>query len=219
MDLLYVDNPPGLQILHCLEASTRGGESLFGDALRAVKAIEQARPDLYEILKTFPVTYKYHNNNEWYQQTRPHIETVTSPHEASDYAADIDPEALQLKPSIRAINWSPPFQAPLLVNTGSTSPPSPTPQATHSLGSDLRQYLEAIRHLKKEIEADHAVYEKKLEPGTAVIFDNRRIVHARKAFENRGGERWLRGAYVDTDVFRSRLRVLREEADQGQGPK
>lgn len=66
--------------------------------------------------------------------------------------------------------------------------------------------------MKQELEADEAVYETKLEPGTAVIFDNRRIVHARKAFENTEGERWLRGAYVDGDVFESRLRVLTEEA-------
>lgn len=61
-DLPYVDNPAGLQILHCLEASSRGGESLFSDALRAVKKIEQSRPDHYFTLENFPVTYKYHNN-------------------------------------------------------------------------------------------------------------------------------------------------------------
>lgn len=77
--------------------------------------------------------------------------------------------------------------------------------------NDFRQYLDAARHLKREIEADEAVFEMKLEPGTTVIFDNRRIVHARKAFENWREERWLRGAYVDTDAFRSRLRVLRAE--------
>lgn len=66
--------------------------------------------------------------------------------------------------------------------------------------------------MKQELEAVEAVFEQKLEAGTAVIFDNRRIVHARREFENRGGERWLRGAYVDTDAFRSRLRVLMEEA-------
>ena len=61
-DLLYVDSPPGLQILHCLEASTQGGESLFSDALRAVHRLANSRPDHYAILKEFPVTYKYHNN-------------------------------------------------------------------------------------------------------------------------------------------------------------
>ncbi|KAL8722628.1 MAG: hypothetical protein Q9225_000934 [Loekoesia sp. 1 TL-2023] len=212
MDLLYVENPPGLQILHCLKASTQGGESLFSDALRAVKRIQRSRSDHYEILQNFPVTYKYHNNHEWYQHTRPHVETVTSPHEVSDYAPDADSDRLQLEPSIKAINWSPPFQAPFLVNVGSTASPLSTRGGKTSTSNEFRKYFEAVRHLKKELEAEEAVFEQKLEAGTAVIFDNRRIVHARREFENRGGERWLRGAYVDTDAFRSRLRVLKEEA-------
>ncbi|KAL8658109.1 MAG: hypothetical protein Q9226_001259 [Calogaya cf. arnoldii] len=172
MDLLYVENPPGLQILHCLESSTRGGESLFSDALRAIHAIAKRRPEHYSILEKFPVTYKYRNN------------------------------------------------APFLVNTGSGIPFQDSVYQPDSQDDDIaafRTYFEAIRAFKIELESDQAVFEKKLEPGTAVIFNNRRIVHARRAFTNQGGERWLRGAYVDTDVFRSRLRVLEEEeSDQSQ---
>ena len=43
-----------------------------------------------------------------------------------------------------------------------------------------------------------------------MIFDNRRVLHARRAFDATKGERWLKGAYVDDDVFFSRLRVLGE---------
>ncbi|KAL8943556.1 MAG: hypothetical protein Q9216_001014 [Gyalolechia sp. 2 TL-2023] len=133
---------------------------------------------------------------------------------------DEGPETPRLKPQIKAINWSPPFQAPFLVNIGNDARRFPTQQDTTStpdvsqptrqLDSEFRRYFDAIRHLKKELEANEAVLERKLEPGTAVIFDNRRIVHARRAFEGRGGERWLRGAYVNADAFRSRLRVLKE---------
>ena len=47
-------------------------------------------------------------------------------------------------------------------------------------------------------------------PGECVIFDNRRVLHARKRFEvgDLGKERWLRGAYLDKDPFVSRMRVL-----------
>lgn len=219
MDLLYLDDPPGLQILHCLQASTQGGESLFSDALRAVAQIQKSRPDLYTILERFPVTYHYRNNHEYYQQTRPHIEVTTSPHDAWNYEGD--PEILRPAAPIKAINWSPPFQAPFLVDIGDDTRPLPThedrttnldaSQSTQPPGSEFHRYLEAIRYLKRELEADDAVFEQKMEPGTAVIFDNRRVVHARRAFENQGGERWLRGAYVNTDAFRSRLKVLKEE--------
>ncbi|KAL8702533.1 MAG: hypothetical protein Q9201_004299 [Fulgogasparrea decipioides] len=213
MDLLYVENPPGLQILHCLKSSTRGGESLFSDALRAVKEIKEARPDHYSTLKVFPVTYKYHNNHQWYQQTRPHIETSTSPHEIQTNSVPTNPESPPLEPSIKAVNWSPPFQAPFLVNIGGFS----ITDSMFRMGQnqdqadEFRDYFDAIKHFKRLVEAEEGVLERKLEPGTAVIFDNRRIAHARRAFEDAGGERWLRGAYVDTDAFRSRLRVLSEE--------
>lgn len=159
--------------------------------------------------------------HEWYQQTRPHIETSVSPHDYVKPRSQRRGEDLLKRPSIKAVNWSPPFQAPFLVNTGSgvSSPTSPYyPQEQDDDIAAFRTYIEAIRYLKNKLEGDHAVFEKKLEPGTAVIFNNRRIVHARRAFQNQGGERWLRGAYFDTDVFRSRLRVLEEEQRPEQKP-
>jgi gamma-butyrobetaine dioxygenase len=37
------------------------------------------------------------------------------------------------------------------------------------------------------------------------------VLHARRAFDATKGERWLKGAYVDDDVFFSKLRVLEEK--------
>ncbi|KAL8948484.1 MAG: hypothetical protein Q9222_005343 [Ikaeria aurantiellina] len=210
-DLLYVDDPPGLQILHCMEASARGGESLFSDALRAVKSVETFRPDHFSLLTRFPVTYQYRNNRQWYQQTRPHIELTSSPHEMFEDVIMEDARMLQQNPAIKAINWSPPFQAPFLVNIGGRSSSLYTSPNLEEEEADFQNYFDAIKHMKEALEAEEAVFEINLVPGTAVIFNNRRIVHARRAFENTGGGRWLRGAYVDTDAFRSRLRVLGEE--------
>jgi hypothetical protein len=50
-----------------------------------------------------------------------------------------------------------------------------------------------------------------MQEGECVIFNNRRVLHGRKAFDAEGGERWLKGAYVDTDVLMSRWRVLNEK--------
>lgn len=47
-------------------------------------------------------------------------------------------------------------------------------------------------------------------PGDMVIFDNRRLLHARDAFDpGKGGSRWLQGCYLERDEIRSRLRMLR----------
>lgn len=45
-------------------------------------------------------------------------------------------------------------------------------------------------------------------PGDLVVFDNRRLLHGRDAFDQAGGERWLQGCYIERDELRSRYRVL-----------
>lgn len=115
------------------------------------------------------------------------------------------------QPIIKAVNWSPPFQAPLLLDIGSG------PNAGSSKNS-LSVYINAAKVFKRLVEDPASVYETKMEEGSCVIFNNRRVVHARRAFEDTEaeGKRWLRGAYVDTDAFNSRLRTLEEDQTRGK---
>lgn len=48
----------------------------------------------------------------------------------------------------------------------------------------------------------------KLKSGEMVVFDNRRVLHGRDAFDPSTGYRHLHGCYVDRGEFLSRLRVL-----------
>lgn len=48
----------------------------------------------------------------------------------------------------------------------------------------------------------------RLGPGDLIVFDNRRVLHARNAFDLQQGERHLQGCYVDRDELLSRIRVL-----------
>lgn len=52
----------------------------------------------------------------------------------------------------------------------------------------------------------------RLQPGTALLFDNWRTLHGRRAFR---GHRWLCGAYLNKEDFDSRLRVLRGATEPG----
>jgi trimethyllysine dioxygenase len=47
----------------------------------------------------------------------------------------------------------------------------------------------------------------RLSPGTALLFDNWRTLHGRRAYQ---GFRWLCGAYLNKEDFDSKLRVLRK---------
>ncbi|MCJ1386513.1 hypothetical protein MMC17_009639 [Xylographa soralifera] len=201
MDLLYMASPPGLQILHTMTASAKGGESLFSDGLNTCYRVSKEAPENLASLYNFQVTYRYKNDGHWYQQYRT---TLCNPIEFDASGSEIP----DLTRSEQEINWSPPFQGPFekdigmedITRNGKTEPGL----------SALRVYLKAAKTFKAFLEAEDSVFETKMEEGTCVVFDNRRILHARKAFDS-DGERWLRGAYVDKDPFKSRLRVLNEQ--------
>lgn len=188
MDLLYMQNPPGLQLLHCMRATCAGGNSLFADSFRAVRNIKARYPAEYHALHTYPVTYHYRNAGQHYHYSRPTVE--------------LDQQFLggKARGVLANVNWSPPFQAPFEIDTGS-----------YKSGEPLRAYLKAASRFAGLVQAEHALFELKLEEGQCVVFNNRRVLHARRAFEVGEGERLLRGAYVDSDAFKSKLRVLTEE--------
>ncbi|KAF7722506.1 hypothetical protein EC973_003068 [Apophysomyces ossiformis] len=73
MDLMYHDNPPGIQLLHCLKNSVTGGASTFVDSLRAVELLKKNFPQDYEILKETPVTFHYVNDGHHQYRRRPTI--------------------------------------------------------------------------------------------------------------------------------------------------
>jgi len=69
----------------------------------------------------------------------------------------------------------------------------------------------AIRRLFAAVKEERFTVEFKMEAGDCVVFNNRRALHARRAFDPNTGYRRLQGCYVDTDEFKSRLRVLARE--------
>ena len=179
MDLMYMNDPPGLQLLHCLKNTCRGGELMFADAFYAAHRVKEASGDDYSTLTTFPQTFQYRNAGQYYKHTWP---TIVEDEEGE----------------IEYVNWSPPFQGPFEGQTLSSS--------------RLRQYVRAAKSFSSHVEAPHNIYEYRWQEGDCFIFNNRRVLHARRAFETATGERWLKGAYVDTDVFHSKLRVLSGDA-------
>ncbi|KAI9769592.1 MAG: hypothetical protein M1839_003631 [Geoglossum umbratile] len=181
MDLLYFANPPTIQLLHCLRNSVTGGSSVFSDSFHAATRIQLGTPNLFSNLTTFPVTFHYQNAGEHYHYTRPTVE--------------LEEYSYRTIRRILNVNWSPPFQAPFEAEIESPR---------------LRAYLSSAKAFSKFVEAPESQFELTLKLGECVIFNNRRVLHARRAFDPSSGERWLKGAYVDGDPFRSRLRVLSE---------
>ncbi|TQB70516.1 hypothetical protein MPDQ_000389 [Monascus purpureus] len=183
MDLMYMNEPPCFQLLHCLQNSCEGGESMFADSFLTASRLRQLRPEYFKILERFPVHYEYVHKDQVYHHVRPVIESRRSPDGHSH---------------IHRVNYSPPFQGPL-----------PRTTKAASFGSNYKGFREALNFFTKLLEEESYSFELKLEPGQCVIFENRRTLHARRQFNTESGHRWLAGSYLDEDVVLSQYRVLK----------
>ena len=92
---------------------------------------------------------------------------------------------------IVGVTWAPAFEGPLDVAE-----------------ADIEPYYEAHATFARLLDASPTRLETRLHPGDLVCFNNRRVLHGRRAFQLNGGQRHLRGCYVNIDEFKSRLCVL-----------
>lgn len=72
----------------------------------------------------------------------------------------------------------------------------------------LAPYYAAYRQFMSMTRSAEYVIKYRLQAGEMVVFDNRRVLHGRDAFEPGSGMRHLHGCYVDRTEWDSRLRVL-----------
>ncbi|KAI8451827.1 taurine catabolism dioxygenase TauD, TfdA family-domain-containing protein [Phakopsora pachyrhizi] len=215
MDLVHFQNPPRFQFLHCLKNRVKGGESGFVDSYSVILEILRNSPELFKTLSEEEVQFEYVNNNH---------HTFYS-HRTIELQPNVSPDSIIVKPdslfkSLISVNYSPPFQAPF------------DPKVFYEQGgktfNNLRfeNLLRGLREFERICRSEEMGFEIKLEEGQCVAFDNRRILHARKSFEDSSNSdqvssdkimkrsekpeirRWLKGCYVDGDSVWDRLRVL-----------
>ncbi|KAK3722244.1 hypothetical protein LTR37_002677 [Vermiconidia calcicola] len=232
MDLLYMHQPPHLQFLHCIRSSSAGGASLFTDSYKAAVDLYNANLQLFTSLCYSDINFHYdHPSSHLYQQSRPVVElgmmalsglkfdrvqTFKRFYETGQYGKDgrigesAPKKPLDILEFLNAVNWSPPFQGSFTLER----PPKPSdnsPQnAAQILNKKVNTWYAAAAKFSALVHRPQGIYERLMRPGECVIFDNRRVLHARKAFEvgDEGKERWLRGAYLDKDPYLSKMRVL-----------
>ena len=74
--------------------------------------------------------------------------------------------------------------------------------------SEMGAFYRAYRHFSALTRDSRFIVSRRLEAGQMWCFDNRRTMHARKAFDQASGKRFLRGCYMDRDELLSRILVL-----------
>jgi len=185
MDLLYMNEPPGFQLLHCLKNDASGGNALFSDAYNAFLSLS---PEHISALNRLSLNYKYDNDGHQYSRT---TNFIARREEGRPFGRD----------NIAYINHSPPFQGPL-------------PSQNYGVNSSkMPVMMDALRSFTEATESVENLLEYRYEAGDCVIFNNRRVLHGRREFDPETGERWLKGCYVDSDVFNSKMRVLHDQLE------
>lgn len=213
MDLCYFQSPPRFQFLHVLKSKVSGGESIFVDSFSIAKKMWKEERELWKILTEIKVGFWYQNDGRFYRFNHQTFEIDPDYHQDSNASEEIVEDEM---PRLRAVNYSPPFQSPL-------------PLIASSNGSQLNEEKRQLffKAFKRFTELSHEKefrYERKLDEKECVIFDNRRVLHARRGFEwneneqetnQEDGEgevkRWLKGCYVDGDAIWSSHRILRSK--------
>ena len=171
LDNPYRDPVPGLQLLHCLENSTLGGDSIIQDAFMAASILRQESHQNFDLLTKTDINFRFNDHSV----------------DLHSLARTIELDSHDRITKVRFNNRS---IAPLMI-----------PE------SIMLEYYQAYRHFAAILERPTLQITFKLNPGQLLLFDNTRILHARKEFSS-SGRRHLQGAYSDLDGLYSTLSTL-----------
>lgn len=174
--------PSGTSLLHCVEVSTDGGDSLFVDGFAVAETLREIDPDAFELLHSVAVPFIRKRNDAVDQGEDVNMQ-AHAPVIALDHLGDV---------------------AGIRYHERSMAPFDLDPDI---VGDYYRAFITFSRMINDPANA----IQFRLHPGEAVVYDNQRVLHGRTAFSGEGGRRHLRLATIDRDQFHSRLRRLRED--------
>jgi gamma-butyrobetaine dioxygenase len=172
LDNPYRDPVPGIQLLHCLQSSTTGGESILQDGFMAANILRDENRQHFETLCQQWINYRFQDAN-------------------TDLHARVPMFELNEKNEIIKVRYN-----NRSIGNIKTDP------------NRITEFYAAYRHYAEIIEREALQVQFKLSPGELMMFDNTRIMHARKAY-SKGGVRHLQGAYSDLDGLYSTLSQLK----------
>lgn len=178
----YRYTPSGCSILHCVEVSTSGGDSILVDGFGIAEDFRDENPDAFDLLAEVRVPFVRHRSEAVDQGEDVHLLA---------YAPVI---SLDRDYDIVGIRFHERSMAPFDVDPGRVG-----------------DYYRALIEFTKAVNDPGRAIQFKLQPGQAILYDNQRVLHGRTAFGAEGGRRHLRLCTIGRDQFHSRLRRLRED--------
>ncbi|KAF9526372.1 hypothetical protein CPB83DRAFT_466620 [Crepidotus variabilis] len=178
-DNTYFSDPCGLQLFHLLSHTDgTGGATLLVDGFYAASILKELHPEAHHLLSTIPVPAHAAGEQDALYTPSPQTGYPVLGHNT-------------VTGELRQVRW----------NNDDRS-------VMKDLSADVvEKWYDAIRQWNKTITSSDSEYWVQLQPGTAVVIDNHRVMHGRSAFE---GKRRMCGAYIGMDEYKSKLAVLSE---------
>lgn len=82
---------------------------------------------------------------------------------------------------------------------------------------EITEVYHAYNTLTKMFYNPQFVVKTKMSAGEMLTMDNDRLLHGRTAYEvNKNDRRWLHQAYIDWDILRSKMKVLKERLQRAE---
>lgn len=97
------------------------------------------------------------------------------------------------------VSYAPPFQGPVELPSEQT-----------------KAFYRALKRFAGYIERPDLQFRHTMRPGECMVFANRRVLHARTAFDPSKGNRHLKGCYVDLDMFKDKFRTTMQAKADGK---
>ncbi|KLO17232.1 mitochondrial protein [Schizopora paradoxa] len=179
-DTTYFTDPCGLQLFHLLSHTNgHGGESLLVDGFHVASLLHSSNPEAFDIL------------------TRVRVPTHAAGEPGAFYSSAPGNPIINLGHGSRSKDV-----VQIRYNNDDRSVMKDLKSA------ELEKWYDALRLWDKHLKDKDVEYWVQLQPGTAVVVDNHRVLHGRSAFT---GKRRMCGAYVGMDDFLSKFTVLSEK--------
>ncbi|XP_046853688.1 gamma-butyrobetaine dioxygenase-like [Xenia sp. Carnegie-2017] len=191
VDLPSMNNPPNVQVLHCIKQSSGGGDSLFLDGFYVSKNIFLQDARAFELLRSFYVPFVDIGS------TLSGISNLDALTVSKLFGSDF----LKINKHGRISS----FKYNGFVESESKGDCTP---------DELLEYYDALFVLTSHLKDPKSIIDHRLKPGQIIMFHNDRVLHGRSKLvspQKKLNERWLQGVYFEWDVIFSKLRSLQEK--------
>ncbi|MEL6356962.1 MAG: TauD/TfdA family dioxygenase, partial [Bacteroidota bacterium] len=194
----HTDNPyrkltPTIQLLHCLQADTEGGETILMDGFFLAELLRFEQPYFFRLLSKYAVQFRYTTPIfDLFNEARViELDFTGATFELDSHAAEVlGRDQLLVEQKIKSIKFNNRSIQPFQLSDATMLP-----------------FYQAYQHFEGLLHKEEYQLCFKLQAGEAIIYDNERVLHGRTAFQV-AVNRHLQGCYADRDALLSKIRIL-----------